>query len=657
MPNVFTIQSNFSRGQLAPTLYARTDFADYYKGARVLTNCLTIPQGGALKRFGTRFIANLSTVTGSTDPDDYGIATLDYSDTQAYVAIFYPSNVIIYNAETDAVVTTVSTPYTGSENSELQFSQNSDVLVVVHSNHAPRLLVRTSSSTFTFNAATFKYYPTHDFDGGYDSFEFAISGKSGFIEVISSSAVFTTDHVGGIFTDGIGVMRLTQYVSNVAMNGFTIEDFDAISVRSGKECLVTEPAFGTTRGFPNAVSFYQDRLVLAGSPSLPQNCYLSKTNDYFNFDDSQSLDDSSFGLTVGGNRRTKINHVLGANTLLIATTDGFFTPTNNLGEAITPGTKVNMQSAQGMSNVPPVQTDNQIFIVDRGRQIIKSLDFDFTTQTFKGVTVSVTTDVLNNPHRVAVYDSPTAQDGNFVIYVNEDGTLAILTTLVEQNILGWSKHTTDGEVLNLADIKERVWFLVKRTIDGSPEIYLEELAFNYYTDSSIEFTNGSATNVITGLDHLEDKEVWVKGNPQTNGEGVFVGTFTVASGSVTVPAADAQTKFHVGLPYYPTIVPMPLNVDTQGGPTLYLPKQMKVLYVDYLNSLGIKIDDYEIPNLTFDNLVLDTYNSLQTGFYRYILLKGWDPYQTITISQASPFPFLIRSLSMEVDFDQPQTSI
>ena len=45
-------------------------------------------------------------------------------------------------------------------------------------------------------------------------------------------------------------------------------------------------AFSETTGYPSCVTFFEQRLVFAGTTSQPQTLYFSKSGDYENMDDN-----------------------------------------------------------------------------------------------------------------------------------------------------------------------------------------------------------------------------------------------------------------------------------------------------------------------------------------------------------------------------------
>jgi hypothetical protein len=76
-------QSNFTGGELSPNVDARVDLAKYYNGCALLENMLVIPQGGACKRPGTQFVAEVKV---SSLP--VRLIPFIYSQDQSYVLEF-----------------------------------------------------------------------------------------------------------------------------------------------------------------------------------------------------------------------------------------------------------------------------------------------------------------------------------------------------------------------------------------------------------------------------------------------------------------------------------------------------------------------------------------------------------------------------------------
>jgi hypothetical protein len=84
---VHSILTNFTAGDLSPRLYGRVDIAKYQNGARELSNFLVLPQGGARKRGGTKFIA-ATRVPESFYGNTARLVEFTFSTTQSYILEF-----------------------------------------------------------------------------------------------------------------------------------------------------------------------------------------------------------------------------------------------------------------------------------------------------------------------------------------------------------------------------------------------------------------------------------------------------------------------------------------------------------------------------------------------------------------------------------------
>jgi hypothetical protein len=136
--------------------------------------------------------------------------------------------------------------------------------------------------------------------------------------------------------------------------------------------------------------------------------------------------------------------------------------------------------------------------------------------------------------------------------VRSDGTVALMVYDKAEGINCWVEVETDGiveEVVSLpGTLEDAVYYVVKRTIGGNTKRYLEKWASeamcscvleNRLADSHIHVAGPITT--VTGLDHLEGETVVAWGSSKD------LGTFTVASGAITLPAAS--TGVTVGLGY------------------------------------------------------------------------------------------------------------
>lgn len=93
MANQLWSQTQFTKGEISPYMYARSDNMAYYNGLKTAQNALGYPQGAIGKRFGTVFQAFLPSITS---PDSFFFQTFQYLNECIYQIIFRNDNVDIY---------------------------------------------------------------------------------------------------------------------------------------------------------------------------------------------------------------------------------------------------------------------------------------------------------------------------------------------------------------------------------------------------------------------------------------------------------------------------------------------------------------------------------------------------------------------------------
>jgi hypothetical protein len=106
MATATPLKPAWNAGELSPRLGARTDLNKYKNGADILENMIPLSEGGAMRRAGTRFVAEVKDSTANTR-----LKRFKFSTTQAYVIEtgdqyfrFYKDQGRLTAGETDAAV-------------------------------------------------------------------------------------------------------------------------------------------------------------------------------------------------------------------------------------------------------------------------------------------------------------------------------------------------------------------------------------------------------------------------------------------------------------------------------------------------------------------------------------------------------------------------
>lgn len=157
MPRAVPPLLSFSGGEISPQLWARTDLDKYGISARTLQNFIPRPQGAAVRRPGTRFVAEARGSAVSR------LAPFEFSTVQAYVIEISPQGVLRFFKNGGLILSgptayEISHPY-GTDIADLRWAQSADVLYLAHPRFAPRKLTRTGDTAWTLTTISFTGTP------------------------------------------------------------------------------------------------------------------------------------------------------------------------------------------------------------------------------------------------------------------------------------------------------------------------------------------------------------------------------------------------------------------------------------------------------------------------------------------------------------------
>jgi hypothetical protein len=388
--------------------------------------------------------------------------------------------------------------------------------------------------------------------------------------------------------------------------------------------------------------------------------YNGYTTGKLTFDDSAALDTNAISTVLQGNRATVIQHMVGFKTLLVFTTSGLYSTPLLIDLPITPSniSFLNLQTSDAANNVTPLVFDNDVVFFDKGGKKVKNVNVYATTQHYESKVISVLSpELVDTPVSAAVFENSSARDGNWLFMVNSGGIragqLSVYQSVPEQDIAAWSLSTTADTThgtcyfRHVISDEDSTYFIVERVVNGHTRLYIEQLSFDAFMDCGITSTQALAST-ITGLTWLIGETVVVRGKEANSDGKAIVGTQGVVSGSGVLTLDNAVTDYEVGLVWEPYVVPAPMNVPLPSGNTLYMPKTIKKMYIDFYESLNIRVDGTLIPPFRIDD---DTYNnppSPKTDFVQVEPMAGWNPTAEITISQTEPLPFTLIGIGFVV---------
>ncbi len=527
---------------------------------------------------------------------------------------------------------------------------------------SPKLIVQ---NTWTFSTITLISVPVYDFSDqeSYATVTFTIQATSspdtslGAVVTINAGSAFnpTIDmsYVGGQLSgNGYTLQIQTPFMAPSTLATATIigntnpiigtNPFDVITRMLPGVAYLAAPAWSDTKGWPRAVSYYQGRLVLAGTASLNNGVWLSAINEVFNFGgDGNVADDNPISYYAASGGPAYVRSITSARTLLIHTNSGTYSTNTDSSTPLTPSNFfLAEQNKDGVSPIQPVFIDNQVIYVDRSGNNAKNLIFDIIQGAYLLNNISVlSSNCIVNPIDVAALTEPNFTDGAYVLFVNADGTLGVFQTLIAQGIAAWSTAQTmnsDGSRAPYAHVASSLndcWFIVQRTIEAVPTLFIERINFTTHMDAT-KYYPGLNSATVTGLDYLEGQTVYAIA------DGFLQNPLVVTGGQITLPATAINVS--VGLGFTTTLTLLPIGGIPQTNANLYKPMHIRTIYVNYYNTIGGTVANSQIETESLEMILLDQPPVPQSGIKELKLMGGWNTIDyEISIQQTQPLPMTI----------------
>lgn len=355
-----------------------------------------------------------------------------------------------------------------------------------------------------------------------------------------------------------GVVEITGYTSPTVVTARVIQTLGSLDPTEDW----SEGAWSALRGYPSSVAFFQGRLWWAGKDKV----WGSVVDDYYNFDPGYVGDAGPISRSMGIGAVDVIQWLCPLRQL-IAGGEGaeHSCRSNTLGEPLTPTNfNIRQEGTYGSAGVEVVRADNTAIFVDRtGARVMSLTSADDAAEITE---LSLLTPELCLPSikRVAVQRRPDMR----IHFLRCDGTVVVLIYDKIEQVNCFVTVETQGLVEDIAVLpggtEDAVYYTVARVVNGAVVRYLERWALtsetvggtaNKMADAFIEVTQSSSATV-TGLGHLERKEVTVWGNSK------YLGTYGVVGGRIVL--TEAVTYAVIGLPYHGKFISRKLGFLTSG---------------------------------------------------------------------------------------------
>jgi len=395
------------------------------------------------------------------------------------------------------------------------------------------------STGITFEYGDFEYInvPKHDF---VDTTETSISqtltpnATEGTVTLTLGGGTWVGvgASVGQIIDGGGGRVRITEIDPSTATiaYGYTIIPFyttDAIA--SGDWNLITgyEDVWSVARGYPSTVMLYEQRVWFGGSKSRPNTIWASRIGFLYDFENIGNYDNDAINQTISSSQQDEIVNIYANRGIQVFTAGAeWAVPAGST----TPSTfSISKTTSNGsLSTVPVVDISGTTLFVEKNGKSLLGYVYQEGQNAQVTSSMSLLTDLVNNPVDMAV-DYNSSQDvGNFLYMPMTDGTMAIFCIVLDQQINSPVKYicASDGLVKSVVNVSGDTYLLVDRT-NG---VMLEKV-----TDDVVDLMTTSTPSGadLSGLTDYEGEDIRVYDSTTD------YGTYTVSSGAVTLSSSPA----------------------------------------------------------------------------------------------------------------------
>ena len=565
-------------------------------------------------------------------------------------------------------VYTIATPFVTADLPNLKFAQSADVMYICHPSYNIHKLSRTGHTSWFLDDVEFTAGPLMDHNIELTTLTASATTGNG-ITITASDVTGINGDLGFQTTDagrlihlgtGKGLAKIVTVSSTLVVVANVIETLSTTSATTDWSL----GAWSTTTGYPSCVSFYEQRLVFAGTTEQPQTLWFSKSGDYENFDENYHgtvADDDAITYTIASNQVNAIRFLSATRTLIVGTVGGEFSVSGGgTDDPVTPtNILIKKQSNHGAANVDAIPVGNVTLFLQRAKRKIRELAYNFDVDGYVAPDMTILAEHISE---TGINEMSYQQEPNQIIWcVRGDGKLIGLTYQREQQVVAWHRHIFGGAfstgnavcetvaTIPTNDKEYQTWVIIKRTINGVTRRYVEYInqfdftetdntTFNFL-DSQLSYS-GSSTTTISGLEHLEGQTVSVLANGSTHPDR------TVSNGSITL--ARASTKVKVGLPYTSILQTMRIDAGAQNGTSQAKTKRIYNITVRLYESIGVEVG----PNLSNMEAIpfrssaalMDTAIPVYTGDKEIEFRGNYESDGFIFVRQTQPLPLTILSL-------------
>ena len=432
--------SSFTSGELSPRLDGRIDLEKYFSGTKTLENMVIHPHGGASRRPGTKFISEVKTSANTTR-----LIPFEFSTTQTYIMEFgneyirfFKDNGIITEAAKTISGITKADP--GVVTASSHGYSNGDYVII----SSVVGMTELNGRQFKVAGVTTNTFQLQDMDGNnFDTSSLTTYASAGSaFKIYQITSPYTTAQLFDIkFAQSADVMYLVHPdvdIRKLTRTGHTSWTLATVSISGSPS-----PGLSGSDDRPSSVTFFEQRLVFAGTNNNPQSLWFSKAGAYENFTTGTNATDAMI-YTIASNQVNAIRFMSNQTELLIGTTGGEFIATSGTNsEPITPtNIQITRQTNYGAANVDAIQIANVTMFLQRAKRKVREMVYNYEVDGFIAPDMTILAEHITQG---GITSFAYQQEPDSILWATRtDGTLLGLTYQRNEKVVGWHRHILGG---------------------------------------------------------------------------------------------------------------------------------------------------------------------------------------------------------------------
>ena len=683
------MKNNFSAGELAPTLYTRTDIQQYANGAKTLTNVIPLVEGGVKKRPGTLFLNDASTAIR--------LIPFVVNSEKSYLLIFKPLSIDIYNPRSKEIVASVATPYTAEQVIDVQFVQYRYEIFLAHSDVAiQRFRSSTDFTNWDLDEFVFTNAPTDDDDARSPFRKAKPSGKdvgasvSIQLDVISAWVAATTYLTGDVvrYSNNVvyqatadntgqqpdtslsywavvtataggflatdvgnyvqingGVIKVTQYVSAALVNGTVLVELESDVKAIERAWTILPPAFNSTDGYPRCCTYFKQRLVLANTKKSPNKIWFSAVGGNANFLETTE-DSDAFSVVSASGLANSILFLEAQRGVVCLTSGGEYMVDSD--GALTPTTvNINEHTAYGAYPVTrPCRVGNELLFIQRGGERLRALSYRYEVDGLVSPEISALSSHIGELHNGISEISYQQEPESIVWCVLGDGMVASITFNRDQEVIAWAQHDFGGEVISMCSTPTALGSdLCFMLINRNGTTCFEQVTFDAYVDS--ERTLVVVDGHVESPDLLDEVVAYHQGD-----DFIYQANFNEDGDNLVFDDELNGESIKVGQPIHCAVELFPPELNQAPLSSMLHKAKVDRTAFFFNNTIAPELNGEMIEIFTYDDNPLAP-RKPHTGYH---LEEGgsWEDLHKIplVITHSKPLPFHLQAITMQLSINE-----